>query len=245
MMETIERKTLLYKSGLGFWCINHVQGCAHGCRYPCYAFMMARSHGRAKSMEEWCRPRLVANALPLLEREIVRKRGVDQVHFCLTTDPFMVGFPDVAELTLQLVEAINRRGIPCSLLTKGILPRELSDHQRFSPHNIYGISIVSLDERFRKQWEPGAAPYADRVAAARALHERGCQTRAHVEPYPTPNIITQDLGELLRSLDFVDHLYFSGWNYNPRASDYPERDAFYAREERSVQAFCRKHGITM
>jgi hypothetical protein len=33
-METIERKTLLNKSGLGFWCINAVQGCSHGCRYP-------------------------------------------------------------------------------------------------------------------------------------------------------------------------------------------------------------------
>jgi len=45
-METIVRKTLLYKSGLGFYCINHAQGCTHGCLYPCYAFMMVRSYGR-------------------------------------------------------------------------------------------------------------------------------------------------------------------------------------------------------
>ncbi len=31
-MEQIRRKSLLYRSGLGFWCVNHVQGCAHGCR---------------------------------------------------------------------------------------------------------------------------------------------------------------------------------------------------------------------
>ena len=61
-METIERKTLLYKSGLGFWCVNHVQGCSHGCLYPCYAFMMAKSYGRAADYGDWTKPRLVAEA---------------------------------------------------------------------------------------------------------------------------------------------------------------------------------------
>ena len=39
--EYIERKTLLYKTGVeyGDYTINHLQGCSHGCRYPCYAFL--------------------------------------------------------------------------------------------------------------------------------------------------------------------------------------------------------------
>ena len=38
----IERKTMLYKTGVeyGDYTMNHIQGCAHGCKYPCYAFMM-------------------------------------------------------------------------------------------------------------------------------------------------------------------------------------------------------------
>ena len=40
-LDVIERKSLLYRSGLGFWCVNHVQGCAHGCNYPCYAYLLA------------------------------------------------------------------------------------------------------------------------------------------------------------------------------------------------------------
>lgn len=48
-MDTIIRKTLLYRSGLGFHCVNHAQGCGHGCLYPCYAYMMAHSYGRAKT----------------------------------------------------------------------------------------------------------------------------------------------------------------------------------------------------
>ena len=33
----IERKTMLYKTGVeyGDYTMNHIQGCAHGCKYPC------------------------------------------------------------------------------------------------------------------------------------------------------------------------------------------------------------------
>lgn len=42
-METITRKTLLYKTGVeyGDYTMNHVFGCAHGCLYPCYAYALA------------------------------------------------------------------------------------------------------------------------------------------------------------------------------------------------------------
>lgn len=54
-METIEKKRLLYKSkveymdGPGVYTMNHVQGCAHGCRYPCYAYLAAKRFGTASS----------------------------------------------------------------------------------------------------------------------------------------------------------------------------------------------------
>ena len=173
-LDAIERKSLLYQSGLGFPCINHVLGCSHGCRYPCYAFLMARRHGRVRDRAEWCRPRIVGNALPLLERELGRKRAPPpQVHLCLTTDPFMVGHPDVGALSLAIVERLNRSGVPCSLLTKGVLPSDLADRRRFPCDNTHGISLVSLDEAFRREWEPGAAPCGERVVALRRLHEAG------------------------------------------------------------------------
>ena len=44
MNKSIKRKTLLYKTGVeyGDYTINHIQGCSHGCKYPCYAMMMAK-----------------------------------------------------------------------------------------------------------------------------------------------------------------------------------------------------------
>ena len=243
-LDRIERKSLLYRSGLGFDCINHVQGCSHGCRYPCYAFLMAAHHGRVRDYEEWCRPRIVSNALTLLDRELTRRRVFPScVHLCLTTDPFMVDHLEVGAMSLAIIERLNRSGIECSVLTKGRLPAELADRRRFPCDNTHGISLVSLDEGFRREWEPGTAPYADRIAALRRLHEAGRRTLAHIEPYPTPAIFEQDLAEILAEVRFVDHIYFSGWNYNSRVSRDSAAEGFYRAQSRIVQRFCAQHGI--
>jgi len=227
-MDQITRKSLLYKSGLGFWCINHVQGCSHGCRYPCYAWMMAHSRGRVESYEEWCRPALVSNAEELLGKELKRMRTrPDTIHLCLTTDPFMYCYPDVTALTLLIIELINSYGIRCSTLTKGIMPVELADSARFPENNTHGISLVSLDEEFRKKWEPGTAPYMERIGALRELRDYGCRTLVHIEPYPTPNIIKQDLQDLLKEVAFADEIWLGGWNYNDLVRQFPGYKSFY------------------
>ena len=243
-LGAIERKSLLYRSGLGFHCINHVLGCSHGCRYPCYAYLMARHHGRVRDYAEWCHPRIVGNALVLLDRELKKKRvAPDCVHLCLTTDPFMVNHPEVGAISLAIIERLNRSGIPCSLLTKGTLPAELADRRLFSCDNTHGISLVSLDDSFRREWEPGSAPYAERIAALRRLHDAGCTTLVHIEPYPTPSIHEQDLSEILAEVEFVDHIFFSGWNYNPRVSQDRGAESFYRRQSGIVRQFCAQHGI--
>src|SRR5215208_7312186 len=109
-METIKRKTLLYKTGVSGmdYCLNPVQGCSHGCRYPCYAFSMAKRYGRSKSYDEWCKPKLVENALELLEKEIPKLRSkIRTVHLCFSTDPFMAGYPEISALSMKIIEKIN------------------------------------------------------------------------------------------------------------------------------------------
>jgi DNA repair photolyase len=71
-MDTIKRKSLLYKSNVeyGDFTINPVLGCSHGCKYPCYAFMMAKRFGKVKNYEEWIKPKLVENCIDLLDKEI-------------------------------------------------------------------------------------------------------------------------------------------------------------------------------
>ena len=71
-MDTITRKSMLYKTGVeyGDYTMNHVLGCSHGCLYPCYAFLMAKRFGKVGNYEQWCTPKLVSNALELLDHEI-------------------------------------------------------------------------------------------------------------------------------------------------------------------------------
>ena len=54
----IERKSMLYQTGVeyGDFTMNHVLGCSHGCKYPCYAFLLKKRFGQVKTYEEWCRP---------------------------------------------------------------------------------------------------------------------------------------------------------------------------------------------
>ena len=70
-MKSITRKSLLYRSDVEYsnFCLNHVKGCSHGCTFPCYAFNMAKRIGRVKSYQEWREPKLVENALELLDKE--------------------------------------------------------------------------------------------------------------------------------------------------------------------------------
>ena len=64
-MLKIERKSLLYKSGVEYadFCLNHVEGCAHGCKFPCYAFQMAKRFGKVKTYSDWIKPKLVSNKI--------------------------------------------------------------------------------------------------------------------------------------------------------------------------------------
>ena len=88
----IKRKSMLYVTGVeyGDYTMNHVLGCSHGCKYPCYAYMLKKRFGQVKLYDEWIEPYLVSNTLELLDKEIPRlKKKIKSVQLCFTTDPFM------------------------------------------------------------------------------------------------------------------------------------------------------------
>lgn len=242
-MKTIKRKTMLYQTGVeyGDYTMNHVQGCVHGCRYPCYAFLLKKRFGQIKDYESWIDPVLVSNTLELLDKEIPRLRNkIQSVHLCFTTDPFMQGYPEVSAMSVAAIHKLNRAGIKCTTLTKGLLPIELAE---LSSGNEHGITLISLDEEYRKKMEPGTAPYAERLASLRALHDAGCRTWVSIEPYPTPNMIRQKLQDLLEAVSFTDRIIFGRTNYSKIANSYEGHKHFYNECAAEVVAFCQKHGI--
>lgn len=242
-MEKYERKSMLYKTGVeyGDYTINHVQGCSHGCKYPCYAMMMAKRFGKVKSYEEWCEPKLAENALEILDKEIPKiKDKITSVHLCFTTDPFMYGYEEVANMSIEIIRKLNANSIRCSVLTKGLLPSSLAD---FSKENEYGITLVSLNEDFRENMEPNTAPYQERINALKTLHDSGCKTWVSIEPYPTPNIIEQDFDAILDAVGFVDRIIFGRMHYNKNVSAYRDNKAFFNGLADRVKEYCKQKGI--
>lgn len=240
-MEYIKRNSLLYKTGVeyGDYTINHIQGCAHGCKYPCYAMMMAKRFGKAKSYEEWCEPKLVENALEILDKEIPKyKDKIESVHLCFTSDPFMYGYNEVEEMSVSIIEKLNSEGIKCTVLTKGILPISLAE---LSSQNEYGITLVSLDEEFRAEMEPNTSPFNERIQSLKALHNVGCKTWVSIEPYPTPNFIEQDLEEILEAIGFCDKIIFGRLNYNKKVSEFKEYKKFFNDCAQTVIEYCKKN----
>lgn len=236
--ETITRSTMLYKTGVeyGDYTINHVQGCAHGCKFPCYAMMMAKRFGKAKTYEEWCTPKLAENALEILDKEIPKlKDKIKSVQLCFSTDPFMYGYDEISAMSIKIIEKLNASDIKCTVLTKGILPVELV---KLSKENEYGITLVSLDETFRQEMEPNTAPYRERIQALQALHDAGCKTWVSIEPYPTPNFIKQDLNEILESVSFCDKIIFGRLNYNKKVSEYKDYKAYFNELAKQVISYC-------
>jgi len=152
-MRCITRKKMLYKTKVDYqtgqdgwpvndYAMNHVLGCMHGCKYPCYAMKASLRFKNVETEDDWREPRLVANTLELLERELVAKNDIRRVHLCFTTDPFpylswddfvsRYRFPsggyvvppqwEIQDMTMAACDLINSHGIPVTILTKGVLP---------------------------------------------------------------------------------------------------------------------------
>ncbi|MGN0059430.1 MAG: hypothetical protein ACI362_02940, partial [Coriobacteriales bacterium] len=120
------------------------------------------------------------------------------------------------------------------------LPYGLAEQPKI---NVYGITLVSLDEAYREEAEPGAAPYLERIAALRKLHDAGHTTWASMEPYPSPNVVDQDLFKVLESVSFVDRIIFGRTNYNKIVSSYPNVKEWYAERAHEVMSWCEERGI--
>ena len=237
------RKSLIYKTRVeyGDYTLNHIQGCSHGCKYPCYAYMMAKRFGNVKSYEEWIHPQIVENTMQLLAKELPRfKDKINLLHLCFTTDPFMYGHEGICQLSMQVLQRANAHSVRCSVLTKGILPIELAE---LPLQNEYGITVVSLDDDFVRRYEPGAAPIHDRIDALKALSKKGCKTWVSVEPYPTPNIINQSLTDILDAVSFTDRIIFGRLHYNKVVSEYKQHKEFYNQCAEQVIQFCKDHQI--
>ena len=220
---------------------------------------MAQKFGWVKDYEDWRKPRIARNALEILEKEIPKyKNEINFVHLCFMSDPFMYDYekdeliPEVKELTLKIIERLNKEGIKVTTLTKGFYPEEILDRNKFLSSNEYGITLVSLNGKFKKQFEPFSAPYEKRIQSLEKLARAGLKTWVSMEPYPTPDLdeTSVDIEKILKRIKFVKKIIFGKLNYR-RLSDFDSRYCkswknnmeFYEEMAKRVVSFCKKHNI--
>jgi len=201
--------------------------------------LMAKRFGKISGYQDWLQPKLVSNAIELLDKEIPRyKNKIKFVQLCFTTDPFMYNYPEISDMSCRIIKRLNKDGIKCTALTKGVLPSELA---KLSKDNEYGITLITINDTYRKNLEPYASPMEERINGLKTLHNKGFKTWVSIEPYPTPNIINQNLEEILEELSFVDKIIFGRLNYNTKVTDYKGYHDFFNRMAETVIEFAIKN----
>ncbi|MBU0758029.1 MAG: hypothetical protein KKF44_08205 [Nanoarchaeota archaeon] len=109
--------------------------------------------------------------------------------------------------------------------------------------NEYGITLVSLNKTFKNNFEKYSAPYDKRINSLKYLHTKGLKTWVSIEPYPTPNLVKQDISKILNIIPFVDKIIFGKLNYNVKSNQFENNDLFYEKCADTVIDFCHSKNI--
>ena len=164
--------------------VNCCLGCSHGCLY-CYA-RYAALHPR------WGKPQIGSGADWGIERPFPqaarppRRSPYPGVVMFPTTHDITPGNLDACQNTLaRLLEAGNQVLVVSKARRDGLGPLLplLAGHKGQVEVR---ISIGALDERLRAFWEPGAPPFAERVAILKQFHAAGVPTSVSCEPLLDP-----------------------------------------------------------
>jgi hypothetical protein len=75
------------------------------------------------------------------------------------------------------------------------------------------------------------------------LHDASLKTWVSMEPYPTPNVVKQNIREVLEEISFVDKIVFGKWNYSGVTSSFLYYKDFYNSMTQEVIKFCDKNSI--
>ena len=150
------------------WALNYYRGCDHGCAY-CYGPSVLRMD-RAE-FHTTAAPR--RDALRQIERSAKAASGhVERVLLSFTHDPYQ-NLDEQTGLTRKVIEILHRHDIHVTILTKGDA-RSIRDFDLLGPGDAYATTLV-VEQDGLVDWEPHAAPIAERIAALKQARDRGLE----------------------------------------------------------------------
>jgi DNA repair photolyase len=155
--------------------LNITSGCIFQCAY-CYA----RGYSQAPKTGE---VNLYINLPALLRMELSRKKTVPPWVILNTSSDCFQTHPDILDVTFKTIQILLDHQIGISFLTKGAIPQRFI--QLFEPCRdkvLAQIGLVSLSERYWKEYEPGTPSPGNRLENIRRLKEAGILPEVRIDP---------------------------------------------------------------
>ncbi len=252
MIREIRVKSILNRSYIGDYCINPYIGCSHACVY-CYAHYYTKLRGYSEPWGSYVYVKV--NAPELLSREIRRrKKGV--VYLSSLTDPYQQ-VESRYGITRKVLEILLRNRWPVIVQTKSPLVLRDIDLLSNMEANV-GFTIITLDEKLRRTFEPHAPPVSDRINALSRIKRRGIRTFAFIGPI-LPKTSLNELIQIIEAVrDYVDVIYFDRLNFKPSLRDRMDHvfssmglpdwsaglSSYYVKIKRSLKEYLRKEDIS-
>ena len=254
--RTVRVKNLLTPSKLPGvdYVINPYVGCPHKCLY-CYAEFMKRFSDHTEDWGDFTDVKIPDTPIPL--RRLTGKRLV----ISSVTDPYNA-FEKRHGITRSVLEQLAGVPVAITLITKSdLIVRDMELIAGLENAEV-AFSLNSLDDGFRRLFEPRAPDAKRRLAAMRRLHDAGIRTILFMSPiFPG---ITDYAAIVSASSDFTDEYWFENLNLDNLAHNrvaraigrhYPGlvplyraiyRDGdntFWKELAHDIADYCTQHGI--
>ena len=258
-IKEVKVKSIVVKSRLpeGDFVINPYIGCQHGCVY-CYARFMKRFTGHKEPWGSFLDVKI--NAPDLIPKNTGKYKN-RSITIGSVTDPYQP-----AERKYKITRKILEKLIPLQpgfldLMTKSdLVLRDIDLFKKFKTC-IIAISLAFLDDRIRKELEPGAVSVDRRLNVLKELHKAGIQTALFISPiFP---FLTNWQEIIKRTKDFVNEFWFENLNLYPSIRDeihkflrknkpelvkeykkiYSTDSNYWYDEEKRIREFCQNNKI--
>lgn len=252
VVNQIQAKSVLSKSGISDYSVNCYVGCTHGCIY-CYARFMKRFSGHEEPWGKFLDVKV--NAPDVLAREVKRK-PVGRVFLSSVCDAYQP-MERRYGLTRECVRILIDSGFHVGILTKSKLVTRDFDILQGHANCDVSCTLTMVDEQLRFRIEPGASPTWERIAALEEACSREIPAGAFLGPF-LPGL--SDTDEALEALFSavaplpLSHVYADKINRRPGVWDsivpflrryHPELVERYRRlffDEQGYQAYCEDLG---
>ncbi len=176
--------------------LNPYRGCSHGCLY-CYAPFVI------KEERPWGEFLDVKRNIPKKVSEEADGKDKGMVRIGSVTDPYQEAEREY-KLTRRCLKQLSDHGFSVLIQTKsGMVKRDI-DLLREMESDV-GFTITSLDDDFRKRFEPDSPPVVDRLSAIKELKEEGIDVWVFVGPLlPFENDGGEELNRLKETLTSLE-----------------------------------------